>query len=135
MQDEIDAAVDALLDAMLNLRYKADKALLGQTLSQAYSINLSEFTPLSVEAFNSAKQAAEEVYQDASLSVEDQAKVDAAQRALAAAVSGLIPVSGDPAAAAKASSPKTGEAGMGLATAALLAGSSFVLMNRKKRRK
>lgn len=135
MQDEIDTAVNALLDAMLSLRYKADKALLAQTLSQASSIDLSGFTPLSVEAFNSAKQAAEEVYRDASLSVEDQAKVDAVQQALTAAIRGLVPVSGDSTAAAQASSPKTGEAGMGLAAAALLAGSSLAVMNRKKRRK
>lgn len=137
LQGEIDPAVDALIDAMLSLRYKADKSVLAKTLNFAYSLDLSAYTPDSVELFNSAKQLAEDVYNDSTISAQDQTKVDRAEEILAAAVSNLVPaaapMAGDPAAEAQKSSPKTGDAGMGLAAAALASGAAVVLMKRKRR--
>lgn len=124
-QEEIDAAAMQVLEAMLNMRFKADKSLLQNAIAAAAAIDLSAYTPESVENFNRAYSAANETAQDNSLSEEDQNLVNQAARNLQTAIDSLVPVSGDPAAKTGTFSAKTGDAGklpfaMAVASLALL---------------
>ena len=89
MQGEMDEAADALLDAILAQRYKADKSVLENLLNQAESMDLTGYTAESVAVFHSALQSAQAVMADETLSEEDQATVDAAVAALNDAMDGL----------------------------------------------
>lgn len=136
VQSEVNQAADALLEAMLALRIKADKTLLARTIAQANAIDLTGFTPASVNLFERAKAAAEQIVANDALSADDQAVVDRAQRDLADAISGLTlseqaAVTGDTAAAASASVPKTGDTLPVTAAAALLAAAAFLLRKKK----
>lgn len=136
MQSEVNQAADALLEAMLALRLKADKTLLMRTIAQANAIDLAGFTPASVNLFERAKAAAEQIAANDALSADDQAVVDRAQRDLADAISGLAlsvqaTVTGDTAATASASVPKTGDTLPFAAATALLAAAAFLLRKKK----
>ena len=89
MQEDVDNATDALLDAILAQRYKADKSILEDLLNQAEGMDLSGYTEESVAAFRTALAAAQAVMADATLSEDDQAKVDDAVAALRSAMEGL----------------------------------------------
>ena len=89
MQGQMDEAADALLDAILAQRYKADKSVLENLLNQAESMDLTGYTAESVAVFRTALQSAQAVMADQTLSEEDQATVDAAVAALNAAMDGL----------------------------------------------
>lgn len=134
MQPEVNQAADALLEAMLALRLKADKTLLMRTIAQANAIDLTGFTPASVEIFERAKAAAEQAAANDALSTDDQAVVDRAQTGLADAISGLTlsvqaAVTGDTAAAASA--PKTGDTLPVTAAVVLLSAAAFLLRKKK----
>lgn len=125
MASDIQPVADRLLDAMLNLRLKADKTLLASAVSEARALDLSGYTLQSVEAFHSAVAEAEQLLADNALSVDDQDRVDAATEAISAAKAALVPISssssktpettltfnytGDTAATSSSSSPRTGD--------------------------
>ena len=125
MVSDIQPVADRLLDAMLNLRLKADKTLLASVVSEARALDLSGYTLQSVEAFHSAVAEAEQLLADNALSVDDQDRVDAATEAISAAKAALVPISssssktpettltfnytGDTAATSSSSSPRTGD--------------------------
>ncbi len=88
-QKDIDNAWNALVDAISNLRLKADKSVLEDLINEANGIDTSLYTEESVAAFRAAFTAADAVLADETLSEDDQAKVDEAANALSAAIDGL----------------------------------------------
>ena len=93
-QEDIDNAWNALVDAISNLRLKADKSVLEDLINEANGIDTSLYTEESVAAFRAAFTAADAVLADETLSEDDQAKVDEAANALSAAIDGLEPKAG-----------------------------------------
>jgi len=89
MQGDVDQAVQALLDAILAQRYKADKSILEDLIGKAENLNLEGYTAESVAVFRTALASAQAVLADHSLSEDDQATVDNAVTALSAAMDGL----------------------------------------------
>ena len=86
---DVGEASDALLNAILAQRYKANKENLEDILNQAQAVDLSGYTAESVAVFPAALAEAQAVMADETLSVEDQDAVDAAVEALASAMNGL----------------------------------------------
>lgn len=138
MQGEVDEAVDSLLDAMLALRFKADKAVLNQLLAQASAIDTSGYTEASVQNFNSAKAEAGKIAGDETISEQEQDRVDRACETLRAAIKGLAKaeasVQGDSSAKTNGKTPKTGETSAVPAAAVLLLAGAFVAAKRGKKR-
>ena len=89
MEEDIQPVAQALLDAILAQRFKADKSILEDLIGKAESIDLTGYTAESVEAFRTALATAQAVLADNSLSEDDQATVDNAVAALSAAMDGL----------------------------------------------
>ena len=94
LQGDVDAAWDALVTAMENLRMKADKAVLEDLLDEASGIDLSRYTEESAAVFRTALASAQAVFADETLSEDDQRKVDDAVAALKEAKAGLTVVDG-----------------------------------------
>ena len=88
-QEEINAALDELIEAMLSLRYKADKTLLNAVVAAAQNLDLSGYSEASVAAFRAALAQAKAKAEDESLSVDEQDQVNEAADNLKAAISGL----------------------------------------------
>ena len=86
---DVGEASEALLNAILAQRYKANKENLEDILNQAQAVNLSGYTAQSVAVFQAALAEAQALMADETLSVEDQDAVDAAVEALASAMNGL----------------------------------------------
>ena len=86
---DVGEASEALLNAILAQRYKANKENLKDILNQAQAVDLSSYTAQSVAVFQAALAEAQAVMADETLSVEDQDAVDAAVEALASAMNGL----------------------------------------------
>lgn len=86
---DVEEASEALLNAILAQRYKANKENLEDILSQAQAVDLSGYTAQSVAVFQAALAEAQALMADETLSVEDQDAVDAAVEALASAMNGL----------------------------------------------
>ncbi len=95
MQEETDQAWNALVEAIEALRLKADKSVLQDLVNQVSGIDLTGYTEESVSVFSAALTAANSILADANLSVDDQAKVDEAQKALKEAYEGLEKTSGE----------------------------------------
>ncbi len=95
MQKEVDAAWNALVDAISNLRLKADKSTLDDLLDSIKNLDLDKYTKESVTVLKKAVAKANEVMADETLSEDDQKVVDDAEKALAAAIDGLKFVSND----------------------------------------
>ena len=89
MQGAMDDAADALLNAILAQRYKADKSILEDLIGKAESMDLSSYTAESVAVFRTALQNAQAVMADETLSEDDQAVVNEAVAALSDAMNGL----------------------------------------------
>ena len=89
MQGDVDAAWDALVTAMENLRLKADKDALEDLLGEVEGLDLSRYTEESAAAFRTALASAQAVFADETLSEADQQKVDDAVAALKEARDGL----------------------------------------------
>ena len=94
LQGDVDAAWDALVTAMENLRMKADKDALEDLLDEASGIDLSRYTEESAAVFRTALASAQAVFADETLSEDDQQKVDDAAAALKEAKAGLTVVDG-----------------------------------------
>ena len=139
MDSDIQPEADALLDAILAQRFKADKSILEDLINKAEGINLDGYTAESVAAFRAALANAQAVMADNSLSEDDQATVDAAVAALSDAMNGLT-AGGAPEATQKPENnvPQTGDNAhmMGyvlatLAAASLLLGAVVVEKRRR----
>ena len=139
MQEDVDKAADALFNAILAQRYKADKSILEDLINKAEGINLDGYTAESVATFRAALANAQAVMADNSLSEDDQATVDAAVAALSDAMNGLT-AGGAPEATQKPENnvPQTGDNAhmMGyvlatLAAASLLLGAVVVEKRRR----
>ena len=90
MQGAVDDAWNALTDAMVNLRLKADKTVLEDLLNEAAGLDLSSYTEESVAVFRIALASAQAVFADAALTEDDQQTVDDAVAALKQAKAGLV---------------------------------------------
>lgn len=138
MQNEVDESVTGLIEAMLELRLKADKSLLKAALAKAEKIDTSAYTEESVEVYSRAAAEAEELADNEELTAkEDQGRVNAAAENLEKAIKGLIEektaVQGDSRVNGTAGSPKTGEkAPAAGAAAVLLAGACLVFRKRRR---
>ncbi len=86
---DVEAASEALLNAILAQRFKADKSNLEDLIAKAESIDLSKYTEESVAVFQAAFKAANAVLADESLSEDDQDVVDNAVSELNAAIENL----------------------------------------------
>lgn len=95
LEEDVQTAADALLEAILAQRYKADKSNLADLISKAEGIDTVKYTAESVQVFQAAFASAKEVMLNDGLSIEDQAQVDEAVNALQTAIDGLEPVSTD----------------------------------------
>ena len=89
MQEDVDQAAEALLKAILDQRFKADKSILEGLIAQAQRIDLTGYTAQSVATFRTALAEAQAVLADDSLSEEEQSQVDAMVDKLTAAIHGL----------------------------------------------
>ena len=89
MDEDIQPAAEALLNAILAQRFKADKSILEELIGEAEGMDLSGYTAQSVAVFRTALANAQAVMADETLSEDDQATVDAAVAALTDAMNGL----------------------------------------------
>ena len=85
-EQEVEEAAQALLQAILVQRFKADKSILEDLINQALAVDLTGCTQQQAEAFRGALAQAQAVLADDTLSTDDQAVVDAAVAALSAAL-------------------------------------------------
>ena len=82
MQADADAAWNALVDAISNLRLKADKSTLEDLLNSVADLDLSQYTEESAAVFRTALANAQAVLADESLTEDDQKTVDEAVQVL-----------------------------------------------------
>ena len=91
MQADADTAWNALVDAISNLRLKADKSTLEDLLNSVADLDLSQYTEESAAVFRTALANAQAVLADETLSEDDQKTVDEAVQALSDAKDQLQP--------------------------------------------
>ncbi|MBM6695413.1 FIVAR domain-containing protein, partial [Pseudoflavonifractor capillosus] len=89
MDEDIKPVAQALLDAILAQRFKADKSILEDLIGKAEGIDLTGYTAESVATFRTALQNAQAVMADETLTEDDQATVNAAVAVLSDAMDGL----------------------------------------------
>ena len=89
MEEDVQPAAQALLDAILAQRFKADKSILEDLISKAVCMDLTGYTAQSVATFRTALANAQAVMADNGLSEDDQGEVDKAVAQLTAAMDGL----------------------------------------------
>ena len=89
LQAEVDEAANALHQAILLQRYKANKENLEDLINKANGMDLSGYTLESVTVFKAALGNAKLVLADESLSEDDQKIVDSAVEELSAAIKQL----------------------------------------------
>ena len=89
MEENVKPAAEALLNAILAQRYKADKSILEELINKANEIDLSKYTAESIAVFKSALMTANLVLANEALSEDDQAVVDKAVSELNAAIEAL----------------------------------------------
>ena len=134
-QDDIDAATDALIEAMSNLRMIPNKDILNDMINQASGLDLSLYTSDSAAALNAALANAKAVAADDNAT---QAQIDTAADTLKAAMSGLVFVDGTTGTTTPAGEgtipTKTGDAGAaGLAALALLSAGALIVLKKRNR--
>ena len=103
MQEDVDAAAEALLNAILAQRYEADKSILEDLINQANEVDTSLYTAESVQVFTAALKSANAILADESLDeaakAEDaqanQAVIDEAVVDLQSALDNLVEASAD----------------------------------------
>ena len=91
-QDDIDAATDALIEAMSNLRMAPNKDILNDMINKASGLDLDAYTADSVALLNAALADAQAVAANENAT---QAEIDAAANTLEVAMNGLVLVNGD----------------------------------------
>ena len=143
MQQEVEEVETSLLEAMMNLRFRADKSVLASVLAKASVIDTTAYTAQSAAIFNSANTAAKTVNDNADAT---QAEVNDAADTLNAAIEGLTAISSPPANTAgtaiegdshlitASGNAKTGEAASIAVAVTLLtlAGAGYILSQKKK---
>lgn len=142
MQDEVKQTEEELLNAMQQLRYKADKSVLESVLADTSQIDATQYTEVSVAFFNEAKETATNVYNNPEAT---QDEVNEAADNLKAAIDGLqvvqstddtpvTTIGGDSAATTESGNAKTGEtAPISIVFTMLsLAGTGIILRRKKK---
>lgn len=139
MQDDVAAAESTLLEAMLNLRYKADKGVLESVLAKAAEIDTALYSPQSVSVFEAANAEAKAIHDNLNVT---QAEVDSAADRLNAAINGLVklntaPEKGNSVIAGDANrttgNAKTGDVAPTAAVAVLALLSAAYVLSRKKK--
>ncbi len=89
MEEDVNPAAEALLNAIIIQRYKADKSILESLINQVSGMDLSRYTVESVAIVKAALAEANLVLANESLSEDDQPVVKAAVQKLESAVKGL----------------------------------------------
>ncbi len=89
MEEDVQPAAEALLNAILAQRFKADKSILESLVNKAEGMDLSGYTAESVAVFTAVFQSAKAVLADETLSEDDQAVVDEAVKDLRDAIENL----------------------------------------------
>ena len=138
MQDDVTTAESALLEAMMNLRYRADKSVLESVLAKASEIDAAAYTAQSVAAFNAANEEAKAVNDNDNAT---QAEVNDAADKLSAAIDGLIAAEAQTTTTATgiagttnaAKSPATGETLPIAAGAVLMVCAAAIAFSRKRK--
>ena len=139
MQADADTAWNALVDAISNLRLKADKSTLEDLLDSVADLDLSRYTEESAAVFRTALANAQAVLADEALTEDDQKTVDEAVQALSDAKDQLQLKDGSDGGNsgnvnAKADAPKTGDSGIRmLLFGTMLAAAGAVIALRKKK--
>lgn len=87
MQDDVSKVESTLLDAMMNLRFKADKSILESVLAKASEVDITAYTAESVAAFNEANAKAKAINEDENVTQEE---VDGAVNKLNKAIENLV---------------------------------------------
>ena len=148
MEAEIQTAETNLLNAMMNLRYKADKSILEEVLAKANDIDANAYTAESYSVLTTAMAKANEVMADDNATQEE---VNAAADAVKAAMDALVAVdgtevqtpstennatqTGQKTTTTKANGAKTGDVAVPAAVIGLLAASAVAVGITKKRKK
>ena len=88
-QDTVDTATDRLMNAILELRLKANKSNLDALLKSAKKIDLTQYTRSTANALQKAIQEAEAVMENDQLSEDDQPIVKAVEEELKQAMDNL----------------------------------------------
>ncbi|PWN00284.1 MAG: hypothetical protein DBX37_02325 [Massilioclostridium sp.] len=91
MQAEINEVADNLLNAMLNLRFKADKSVLEDVLAEAGKVDANAYTAESYAALTAAVAEANAIMENENAS---QKEVDAAVTNVQSAMDSLVAVEG-----------------------------------------
>ena len=143
MQAEINEVADKLLNAMLNLRYKADKSILEEVVAKANQIDENAYTAESYAVLEAALKDANAVLANENATQEE---VDVAVQSVQAAMNSLVAVegtetpsdnnatqTGQESTTTKANAAKTGDiapiAGM---TVLAVAGAAVLIIRKKK---
>lgn len=140
MQGDVAEAERALLDAMVNLRYRADKSVLEAVLAEASEIDTAAYTAQSVAAFQAANEEAIAVRDNADATQEE---VNNAVDKLKEAIGGLAAtepaanqnngVNGDATLTTGSGNAKTGDAApITVALSILLLAGAGLLRSKKK---
>lgn len=93
LEEDVKAAAEALHQAILDQRYKANKENLQELIDKANKIDLNQYTAESVAVFKASLKAANQIMSDESLSEDNQPVVDQAVKDLSRAIEGLEPIS------------------------------------------
>ncbi|MDF2566706.1 MAG: hypothetical protein K0R90_162 [Oscillospiraceae bacterium] len=108
-QAEVTEAQQKLLDAMLSLRFRADKSTLENLVKEADKIVRDKYTEATVKAFDAALKKARTILEDNALSADEQDVVDKAKDELKAAIGNLkLKSEGSDIPSNNNNSPKTG---------------------------
>ena len=89
LDEDVKEASQALLDAIIMQRFKANKDNLQEVIDKANALDLDQDTDESVQLFLAALKEANAVMDNAELSEDDQAVVDHAEAKLADAIKNL----------------------------------------------
>jgi len=132
MKEDVDSAATRLLNAMLTLRFKSDKAILVKVLEEASNVNTSLYTAASVNAFKTAKVNADAVYNDENASAESIANAVAS---LQNAIKNLTLIDvGTGTSNIKTTNPQTGDTAplTGLLVLLMAAGATAIYARKKR---
>ena len=133
LDEDVKEASQALLDAIIMQRFKANKDNLQEVINKANALDLDQYTDESVQLFLAALKEANAVMDNAELSEDDQAVVDNAEAKLSDAIEGLALKDGSTTDDGNADSPDTGDYsplfGITIALAAI-AGGALLLRRR-----
>lgn len=145
MQDDVDEAYRALMDAMMNLKMEVNKDILNDMINGVESMDLSGYTADSVQTLQAALTQAKKVNADGNAT---QQQVDSAVQALSAAKAALVKQPAvEPAPAPEEVPPmvqpagdgcaptKTGEASSIALFALTTAAGAVVVLSRRKSKK